>query len=115
MTLREYIIRYRKDNALSQRGFAKQCGLTNGYISMLEADENPATGKRILPSLASILKLAKGMNVPLASLLEMVDSDEIRLEYKDRTADENLLLSMYRKLDNKGKSIILSTAEELAK
>ena len=115
MTLRECIIKYRKDNNLSQRGFAKLCGLTNGYISMIENDENPATGKRILPSLPSIMKLASGMNMPLLALLEMVDSDDLKLEHEGLTADENLLLSLYRKLDKTRKQIILSTAEELAK
>ena len=36
MTLKDLVIKYRADNGLSQRQFALQCGLSNGYISMLE-------------------------------------------------------------------------------
>ena len=115
MTLRECIINYRREHGLSQRGFAKLCGLTNGYISMVEADENPATGKRILPSLPTIMKLAAGMGIPIVALLEMLDSDEIKLQYDGLAADENLLLSMYRKLDKAQKSIIITTAEAFLK
>lgn len=115
MTLRECIIKYRQEHGLSQRGFAKLCGLTNGYISMIEADENPATGKRILPALPTIMKLAAGMNIPLLALIEMLDNDEIKLQYDGLTTDENLLLSMYRKLEQGQKKIILSTAEAFLK
>lgn len=41
MTLRDLISAYRKDHGLSQRQFANQCGLSNGYISMLEKGINP--------------------------------------------------------------------------
>lgn len=36
MTLGEFIRKYRSEHDLSQRQFALKCGLSNGYISMLE-------------------------------------------------------------------------------
>ena len=36
MKIGEYIRQYREENKLSQREFAKMCGLSNAYISMLE-------------------------------------------------------------------------------
>lgn len=41
MTLKDLVIKYRTENGLSQRQFALQCGLSNGYISMIERGVNP--------------------------------------------------------------------------
>lgn len=73
MTLAEYLSQYRTDHGLSQRKFAEQCGLSNGYISMLEKGLNPNTNKPIVPSLLQLKKLADGMNTPLTHLLECVE------------------------------------------
>lgn len=44
MTLSDFVKEYRKEHDLSQRQFAAICGLSNGYISMLEKNMNPKTG-----------------------------------------------------------------------
>ena len=44
MTLRELVMDFRKEHGISQRQFANMCGLSNGYISMLERNSNPKTG-----------------------------------------------------------------------
>ena len=49
MTLKDLVIKYRTENGLSQRQFALQCGLSNGYISMIERGVNPSTGEKITP------------------------------------------------------------------
>ena len=36
MTLSDLVQEYRREHGLSQRQFASICGLSNGYISMLE-------------------------------------------------------------------------------
>jgi transcriptional regulator with XRE-family HTH domain len=46
MTLKDLIIEYRNDHGLSQRQFATACGLSNGYISMLEKEMNPTLSSR---------------------------------------------------------------------
>ena len=51
MTLKDLVIKYRTENGLSQRQFALQCGLSNGYISMIERGVNPSTGEKITPTL----------------------------------------------------------------
>ena len=70
MTLGEYIKRYRKEHDLSQRQFAAQCGLSNGYISMLERGENPKTHKPIKPTLYAVSTL---MFVVILALLLLVN------------------------------------------
>ena len=45
MTLSDLVQEYRREHGLSQRQFASICGLSNGYISMLERNVNPKTGQ----------------------------------------------------------------------
>lgn len=73
MPLSEYIKAYRKRHGLSQRQFANICGLSNGYIAMIERELNPSTGEPITPSLAALKKMASGMGITLAALFAAVD------------------------------------------
>ena len=56
MTLSDFVKEYRKEHDLSQRQFAAICGLSNGYISMLERNLNPKTGLPLTPSLPALKK-----------------------------------------------------------
>lgn len=74
MKLGELIAAYRKEHKLSQRQFAKKCGdLSNGYISMLENDFNPATNKGITPSIDKLVCIASGMDMSVSDLLQMCE------------------------------------------
>lgn len=74
MKLGELIAAYRKDHHMSQRQFAKKCGdMSNGYVSMLENDYNPATGKSITPTIDKLICIASGMDMTLTELLEKAD------------------------------------------
>lgn len=79
MTLRELIIQYRTENSLSQRQFAVQCSLSNGYISMLEKGVNPNTGLPLTPTLPALKKLANGMGISLAELISVADDMPVSL------------------------------------
>ena len=67
MTLGEIIIQYRTEHGLSQRAFALQCGVSNGYISMLEEGINRNNGKPITPSINKLRLVASGMGVRFMS------------------------------------------------
>jgi len=113
MTLRELIIDYRTKHNLSQRQFANLCGLSNGYISMIEADENPHSGKPIVPSLDSFVKLAKGLGVPAIELFNMLSQSS---NTKNALSpDEQKFLTMYRKLNEEQKNLIMLTMKSLSK
>lgn len=73
MTLGDFICKYRSDHGLSQRKFAEICGLSNGYISMLEKGNNPNTNKPLIPSLTQLKKLADAMGMTVMQLFETVD------------------------------------------
>lgn len=73
MKIGEYIKQYREENRLSQREFAKMCGLSNAYISMLEKGVNPSTGEPAVPSMNAYLQISQAMGVSLQELMEAVD------------------------------------------
>lgn len=73
MKLGDLIRSYRDTHGLSQRQFANQCDLSNGYISILEKGINPSTGKPVTPTLPQMKKLADGMAITLSELFEKVD------------------------------------------
>lgn len=74
MTLSDYIKEYRNKHGLSQRQFALLCGVSNGYISMLENQLNPKTNEPINPTPQQLKKIAAGMGLTLQELLSKVDN-----------------------------------------
>ena len=79
MTLSDFVKEYRKEHDLSQRQFAAICGLSNGYISMLEKNMNPKTGLPLTPSLPARTKISDGMGISLADMLTTVDDMPVEL------------------------------------
>ena len=79
MTLSDFVKEYRKEHDLSQRQFAAICGLSNGYISMLEKNMNPKTGLPLTPSLPALKKSSDGMGISLADMLTTVDDMPVEL------------------------------------
>ena len=73
MKIGEYIRQYREENKLSQREFAKMCGLSNAYISMLEKGVNPSTGEPAVPSMKVYLQISQAMGISIQTLMEAVD------------------------------------------
>lgn len=90
MTLKDLVIKYRADNELSQRQFALQCGLSNGYISMLEKGINPSTGAKITPTLPALSKLATGMHTTLNELFTLVDDMDVDVKTPALSEEDGL-------------------------
>ena len=77
MHLGEVIKKYRYDHArMSMQTFADKCGLSKGYIAMLERNINSKTGEPVVPSVETFLKVAKAMNISLDELSKMVDENQ---------------------------------------
>lgn len=106
MTLSELIIGYRNEHGISQRQMASQCKLSTGYISLIEKETNPQTGKPMVPSLAVLNKLAKGMGITLDKLLSVCDDMPV-----DISATEKTVLDEKDGLDIEIAEIILSLSE----
>ena len=106
MTLSELIIEYRNEHGISQRQMASQCRLSTGYISLIEKETNPQTGKPMVPSLTVLNKLAKGMEITLDKLLSVCDDMPV-----DISATEKTVLDEKDGLDIEIAEIILSLSE----
>lgn len=75
MKLSHIITDYRSQMKISQREFARRCGLSNSYISFIENEHNPRTGKPIVPTLEQYQKIASGMGLTVHQLFERLDED----------------------------------------
>lgn len=75
MKLSEIIIDYRTRMNISQREFSRKCNLSNSYISFLEREINPKTGKPLVPTVEQYGKLADGMGMTVHHLFELLDDD----------------------------------------
>lgn len=75
MKLSQLIIDYRHRMDLSQREFSRKCELSNTYISFLEKEMNPKTGRPLIPTIEQYKKLADGMDMSVQQLFELLDKD----------------------------------------
>lgn len=123
MTIGNAIVIYRQKHGLSQREFSRQCGLSNGIISMLEKGINPKTKETLVPTLPTLKLLAKGMGITVNSLIEMIDDLPISLidetfenvPYDNSTfhltQEEREIIEIYRNFNDDGKKELLKYAE----
>ena len=105
MSLEDILRQYREAENLSMQEFADRCGLSKGYISMLEKGHHPQNSRALVPSLNTIKALANGMNMTVDSLLSAMDGDTlvsinnpapVRDEF-ELTYNEQQLIRDYRK------------------
>ena len=76
MDLKDILIKYREENRVSQRELARRCGLSNAQISILEYGKNKQTGRKPMPDIITLKKLADGMGIQLQALLDMIGDSE---------------------------------------
>lgn len=67
--LGDLIKEYRTTHKMSMDVFAKMSGISKAYISMLENDRNPKTGKPIEPSLEIYIAVAKATGKTLEDIM----------------------------------------------
>lgn len=87
MTLGDIVKKYREENNISMESFSQKCNLSKGYISMLEKNKNPNTGKPIRPSLLTIKSVASAMNIDVNDLIALLEDQEIKLSSDDEELD----------------------------
>lgn len=108
MKLSNIITDYRKRMQISQREFARRCSLSNSYISFIENEYNPRTGKPIVPTIEQYQKIASCMGLSLHQLFELLDEDSpvdmsLSPERDPRLAS---VLASYKSLPPAGKDYI---------
>ena len=76
MDLKDILINYREENKISQREFARRSGLSNAQISILEYGKNKQTGRKPVPDIITMKKIADGMGITLQTLFDMIGDSE---------------------------------------
>ena len=76
MTLGDYIKEYRLSRKYSMDDFAQLTGISKAYISILERNYNPSTGKAAIPSLDVIKRVAGATGIDFNDLIAMLDSEQ---------------------------------------
>ncbi|GAB6117097.1 hypothetical protein JCM16816_06940 [Thermoanaerobacter brockii subsp. lactiethylicus] len=72
MKLGELIKKYREENKMSLREFAKKAGLSHSYINNLESGIDPRSGKEVMPTIETLKKIAQAMDMELNDLLTQI-------------------------------------------
>lgn len=76
MTIGEIIKQYRELYDITMDEFARFSGLSKGYISMLEKNENPRTKLPIMPTTKTLSCVAKAMSISVSELMDKLNKDE---------------------------------------
>lgn len=71
-TLGEIIKEFRETHNLSLREFAKLCNMSHSYIDRLEKGYDPRSGAKVEPTLDTLDRISKAMNIPLDNLLKEI-------------------------------------------
>jgi len=111
MVLGELIKNYRDSNSVSMDAFSEKSGISKAYISMLEKNLNPKTGRAITPSIKLIKQVADTIGIDFNAVFNMIDGDvtlgDIQKQRKslneknkielDLTSHEKKVMIAYRK------------------
>lgn len=76
MTLGDLVHKYRDDHGLNMQDFADLCGLSKAYISILERNHNPKSGKPPIPSLETIKAISAALGLDFNDVIDALDSDQ---------------------------------------
>lgn len=123
MTLGSIIKQYRIEHDLSMDDFAKVSGISKAYISLLEKDKHPQTGKPITPSVKFIKMAAKGMGVDFDVVFKQLDgsvtinnidvgSQKTSSRKMQLTESEKLHIAKYRFIDDRGRNFVDTILDE---
>lgn len=93
MHLGEIIRKYRTVNNISMDAFAEKSGISKAYISLLEKNKHPKTGKPIEPSIACIRQAAKGLNMDFDVLFNQLDCN-ITIDDNDLLDNQDTILKV---------------------
>ena len=126
MKLKDLLKNYREENDISQREFARRCGLSHGTISLLEMGVNPQTGEKIEPDLRTYRRLADGMGITTADLSKMLKTDNIvlgsmseedmqRLEALHQNPKLRMLFDIQKDLSESDLAAVLGVVNAIAK
>ena len=75
MNLGQIIKEYREKNEYSMAAFAEKSGISKAYISLLEKNRHPKTGKKISPSIQCIKQVADAIGMSFDDLFNTLEGN----------------------------------------
>lgn len=120
MSIGRIINEYRRDNKMSMQEFADKCGLSKGYISMLERGKHPQNNREIIPSIETIMKISRAMGLTIEELLGDADPVIIDISHSEPETDyvasdeEQSIIEVLRSLNDEGQHRVLEYVQALA-
>lgn len=75
MTLGDIIKDFRNTNKISMDAFSKKSGISKAYISLLEKNKHPKTGKPIAPSIQVIKQVSDAIEMDFDTLFSKIDEN----------------------------------------
>jgi len=108
MTLGDLIKHYRKEHKLSMQKFADNAKVSKGYISMLENERNPISGKPIVPTIETIKNIALAMGLSSDELVSTLDKNQ-EISF---VATQPEILTIYNKLSESRQKNSLAFVQE---
>lgn len=94
MRIGDKIKEYREAHGLSQRAFARRCGLSNVQIAFLERGYGNS-GKPFEPTFDTVRKVARAMGTSAEELLVECDDFMLSLKDQDMTEDDQLAYILF--------------------
>lgn len=85
---------YREEHGLSQRAFARRCGLSNAQINFLERGYGNS-GKPFEPTFDTVRKVARAMGTSAEVLITECDDFMLTLHESDVTEDDMLAYILF--------------------
>lgn len=83
MTLGDVIKDFRNKNGLSMDAFSERSGISKAYISLLEKNRHPKTGKPIAPSIQCIKQVSDAIGMDFDILFSKIDGNVSLIKEKD--------------------------------
>lgn len=96
MTLGDYILNYRKTHDMSMADFAKLSGISKAYVSILEKNKQPATGKPVEPTVQTIRMVAEATGADFGWLFSQLNQWVNVSDDLERT--ESVKINVYGKV-----------------
>lgn len=88
MLLGDIIKQYRSEHKMSMQSFADLIHSSKSYVSMLEKNFNPSTGKPISPSLETLKLISTAIHIDIDTLLKMLDEEQEIILNEDKFKEQ---------------------------
>lgn len=118
MTLGDIIKQYRNENSATMEQVAKQCGITKGYVAMLERNINSKTGRPVKPTIETILKVCDGLRLDIDSVFQALDDDYVitlhtKVPSHFKNSRQEHFISQFNLLNSEGQDKAISYVDDL--